>query len=193
MKSSLQDKEPGRPGLGLAIAGVVVAGLGLLTMGSAFPPLPKPETPVVVPRADKPMATATFHTISTEPTIRPDEVADGAILTPEADEAEPARVMAAKPHAHNGIIRASAPVTVSPPPAPAAAPPRDLAEASSVSGPKLCKAPAPEDLKAKLVQPGLILRYDAQAKPFDLPPQGPPPEEQRRLKLSALLEGMLSN
>lgn len=81
------------------------------------------------------------------------------------------------------------------PAAPPAAAPEKVAAQTGPDDGKLCKAPMPNEVAAKVMKPGLILRYDTQYKitPIDIPPPKPPPEEVRRLKLSALLKDMLDN
>jgi hypothetical protein len=177
----------------LAVAGIIAAGLGLLTMRSAFPPLPKPETPVVLARADRPLGGALVRPSAPAATavVQPDELTEDAPLAAAA----PARAMrprapALDPQGARFRARPSAPAPAAGTEAVGKAP----AEASVDQG-KLCKAPAPDDVASKLLQPGVILRYDTKYKsaPIDIPPRGPPPEEERRLKLSALLADMLDN
>jgi hypothetical protein len=180
----------------VAVAGIVVAGLGLLTMRSAFPPLPKPETPVVLARADRPLASAVLHPSSAvAPIVRPD------VLTEDAPEAvEPsAPVRTARLHARaaeplESPVKAET-AALTPASQPIAAAPADAAPAAANQG-KLCKAPAADDIASKVLQPGLILRYDTKFKstPIDIPPPSPQqPEQERRLRLSALLADMLDN
>lgn len=200
MKPSRQDKEP--VGLGasvsLAVVGVIVAGLGLLTMRQAFPPLPKPETPVVLVHADQPLVNADYRAPS-EPQVRALELT----ADPTARTA-PSRRKAARSHGLREHARVAArpeavlkPVKATPAPAalPAAAAQKIAAASSSASDVKLCKAPAPNEVVAKALQPGLILRYDptAKASALDIPPPSPPAEQERRLKLSALLADILEN
>ena len=171
-----------------------MAGLGLLTMRSAFPPLPKPETPVVLARADRPLASTLLRPSASAaaPVAHPDELSEDAPLVV-------APVKAARLHERAAAELSDSPArarpaALTPAPQPPAAE-KTVAQVATADQGKLCKAPAPDAIASKVLQPGLILRYDAKYKsaPIDIPPPGPPPEEERRLKLSALLADMLDN
>jgi hypothetical protein len=100
--------------------------------------------------------------------------------------------------------------SVPPPPpakqasAPASAPSDHAAQVSaptSVSAPKataddlkICRDPTVALDVPKAAALGLQLRYHPalNGKPLDIPPAGPPPEEERRIRLSALLAEALS-
>ena len=190
--------------IALAIVGVVAAGLGLLTMHTAFTPLPKPGVPVVIATSrPAPTRAAWRHA---EETAKP----RANTLREPADDEDAVRAPRARPAIIIEHHHAAVPVVVEPVPtpapamtpivanaaAPAAKPPvREVAFADQ-PGQKMCKAPSPQPqvLSAKSLQPALMLHYDAKARQFDIPPPQPAPDdEQRRLKLSALLANMLSN
>lgn len=182
--------------ISVAVVGIVVAGIGLLTMRSAFPPLPKLETPVVLARADRPLASALLRPSapSTASVVHPDVLTEDAPLAPAVPvKAVRLHERAAAAEPLESALKAQ-PAALTPPPQP---PPAEntVAAAATADQGKLCKAPAPDDISSKVLQPGLILRYDSKFKsaPIDIPPPGPPPEEERRLKLSALLADMLDN
>jgi hypothetical protein len=183
--------------IGVAVAGVIAAGLGLATMSFAFKPLPKPGVPVVI-STSAPMATAaSFRHI--EPQALP-PVAEPARkrhakttrVAIHRKHADPDRAAEAKPVLVP--VHATAPAAA-PAPTPAAKPVVQVAKLDA-SGEKLCKAPQPQLLSAKTLEPAMILRYDAKKiRPLEIQPPQPPPADdtERRLKLSALLANMLSN
>jgi hypothetical protein len=181
----------------VAVAGIVVAGLGLLTMHSAFQPLPKPGTPVVLIRADRPLASTLLHpsSLASAPVVHPDVLTEDAPVNAAPIASVKAARLQERADASLQAEIKTQPAAVTQTPLPAAAAPKAVAEAAPADQGKLCKAPAPDDISSKVLQPGLILRYDTKFKstPIDIPPPGPQPEEQRRLKLSALLADMLDN
>ena len=202
LASSRPDKDFDGAGvsIGLAVAGVLAAGLGLVTMHTAFKPLPKPGVAVVISHAETPIAQASWrHAKDVKPAARISSI-------PEVDEA-PAHVRAVVRHdeaAPRDTTLSRAPDAASAAkPAPAAAPASLAAKLTvqqvanaDVPGEKLCKAPTSQVLSAKALQPAMILRYDSKFKapPLDIAPERPPSDDtERRIKLSALLSNMLEN
>ena len=196
-----RDFEGAGVNISLAIAGVVAAGLGLVTMNTAFRPLPQPGVPVVISHS---VAATTPAAWRHAPDARP---AARHVSVRTADDEE-----AIAPLRRHGRPAVAAPAPVEP--APTAAPPSEVVPAKAaatapapkpliqtlakadVPAEKLCKAPTPQVLSAKALQPAMILRYDSRFKAPapDIAPQRPVTEdEQRRLKLSALLGRVLEN
>jgi len=185
-------------GIGLAVAGIVAAGVGLVTMHTAFKPLPTPGVPVVISHSVvAPTAASWRHAPGARPAARPVSVArDEDAAAPEP------RIRTISRHVH---AEALPPVAAEPPaqPAPAklsAAPPRPQVQTvakAETTPDKLCKAPSPQLLSAKALQPAMILRYDARFKAStpDIAPPRPPAsdDEQRQLKLSALLANIMGD
>ncbi len=206
LTSSRSDKDSEGAGvnIALAIVGVVAAGLGLLTMHTAFTPLPKPGVPVVIATSRPAPTRAAWRHAEEAAKPRADAVGEPA----DDEDAAPAlRVRRAIiiEHHHARLPAVVEPASTPAPSmtpivanaaAPAAKPQvRELASTDQ-PGQKMCKAPSPQPqvLSAKSLQPALMLHYDAKARPFDIPPPQPAADdEQRRLKLSALLGNMLSN
>jgi hypothetical protein len=201
MTSSRPDKESDGAGVSVAIvvAGLVVAGVGLVTMHTAFEPLPKPGVPVVISHPAAPVAQAAWrHAPKARPRV-------SEVSAPDADD-----VAAPAPAARSAQSRHADPAPTA---AAEAAPgafsshptlPAPLASkltiqqvaAADVPGEKLCKAPTAQVLSAKALQPAMILRYDSKFKapPLDIEPQRPPSnDEERQIRLSALLSNMLKN
>lgn len=196
MTSKRQDKPSDSAGLsiGVAVAGVVAAGLGLATMSFAFKPLPKPGVPVVISTSAPVPTAASFRHIEPQALaaavgVKPRRHAKTTRVAVHKKHADPAHVAEAK--AVLVPVHATAPA---PAPALAAKPVVQVAKIDA-SGEKLCKAPQPQVLSAKTLQPAMILRYDARKiRPLEIqPPQPPADDTERRLKLSALLAKMLSN
>ena len=79
-------------------------------------------------------------------------------------------------------------------PAPAAAPAALAMAAPSDDKAKICRAPAvPLDIARAVAAESRRLRDEPslRGKPLDIPPPGPPPDEERRIRLSALLTDAL--
>lgn len=203
LTSSRSDKDSEGAGvnISLAVAGVVAAGVGLLTMHTAFTPLPKPGVPVVI-ATSRPAPTRAAWRHAEEAAQPPADVqsqrADGENAAP-ALRARPAAIIA-RHHAARPAAADPAPTPAMTPivakaAAPASKPPVREVAAADLPGQKMCKAPSPQPqlLSAKSLQPALVLRYDAKARQIDIPPPQPAADEQRRLKLSALLANMLTN
>ncbi len=194
-----RDFEGAGVNIGLAVAGVVAAGVGLLTMHTAFTPLPKPGVPVVISHSvPAPTQAAWRHAPNARPAVRP--VSTRSLLDDDSGAVRktgrPAVVRhqsGAAPVVQTALAATTATVAI-----PAAAPKpalQTLAKAD-VAAEKLCKTPSPQLLSAKSLQPAMILRYDAKFKAStpDIAPERPPSDdEQRRLKLSALLANVLAN
>jgi hypothetical protein len=200
LTSSRPDKDFEGAGVSIAlvIAGVVAAGVGLVTMHTAFTPLPKPGVPVVISHAAAPAAAEAAwrhaqgarpvaQTVSEplidevpapEPRVRHAEATRHALAPAiDADLAKPRPALAATPAALTTKLSV-----------------QQVAKAD-VPGEKMCKAPDPQVLSAKALQPAMILRYDAKFKgpPLDIEPQAPPSDDtERRIRLSALLANMLN-
>ncbi len=197
-----RDFEGAGVNISLAIAGVVAAGLGLVTMHTAFKPLPKPGVPVVISHSvPQPAAAAWLHARQASPVARP--VSTPAVVDEDEDAVAPVR-RSSRPAALRHHLT-PAPVAEDPaatiqakvaPPAAAPKPPVQTLAKVDVPAEKLCKAPTPQLLSAKALQPAMILRYDTRFKAStpDIEPRRPPSDdEQRRLKLSALLGHILEN
>ncbi len=181
------------------MAGVLAAGLGLVTMHTAFRPLPKPGVAVVISHAETPVAQASWRH------ARDVKAAAQVSSLPDVDEV-PAPEPAVRHHDAALRARPPSPAAKAPAaatPAPAAAPAplaakltvQQVAKAE-IPGEKLCKAPSPQVLTAKALLPAMILRYDSKFKapPLDIAPERPPSDDtQRRIKLSALLSNLLEN
>ncbi len=194
-----RDFEGAGVNIGLAVAGVVAAGVGLMTMHTAFTPLPKPGVPVVISHsAPAPTQAAWRHAPIARPAIRP--VSTRAALDEDIGAVRktgrPA-VVRHQPEAAPAAQAVAVPVAATvAAPAPASKPPVQTVAKLDTSAEKLCKAPTPQLLSAKSLQPAMILRYDAKFKTPtpDIAPERPPSDdEQRRLKLSALLANVLAN
>lgn len=194
-----RDFEGAGVNISLAIAGVVAAGVGLLTMHTAFKPLPKPGVPIVISHAViAPTAASWRHTRGVHPAVR--SVSTRFAQAPQETTPAPSRSHQLAPKGHQEVT--PAPSEEEPGAAPAnlaaavpKAPVQTLAKAE-VSADKLCKAPAPAVLSAKSLQPVMILRYDSRFKaptPDIEPQRFPSDDEQRRLKLSQLLSRVLAN
>ena len=197
-----RDFEGAGVNISLAIAGVVAAGLGLVTMHTAFKPLPKPGVPVVISHSvAAPTQAAWRHAPQASPVAHP--VSAPAVKDDDEDAVAPVRRgsrPAAVRHHLTPPPAAEAPAAVisakTTPPAPAPKPAVQTLAKVDVPAEKLCKAPTPQVLSAKALQPAMILRYDTRFKATmpDIEPQRPPSDdEQRRLKLSALLGHILEN
>ena len=195
-----RDFEGAGVNISLAIAGVVAAGLGLVTMHTAFRPLPKIGVPVVISHSiPAPTPAAWRHFQDAKPVARrvSARIADDEeAIAPLRRRGHP---VAVRPHVEPAPSAEAAAEVVpakSATPAPAPKPPVQILAKADVSAEKLCKAPTPQVLSAKALQPAMILRYDSRFKtpPPDIQPQRPVTEdEQRRLKLSALLGRVLEN
>lgn len=190
MGSPRQYKEPSgsRPSIGFAVAGVIVAGLGLLSMRQAFPPLPKPETPVVLARAGQPVAAvARVDAAAPAAAMRPDELTEDAPVRASRTSSSHVRALAR--------LDAAQPAPAGPSAPPNAAPAKTALATGSDDEGKLCKAPAPEDAASKILRRGLMLRdFDrSKASAIDIAPSPPPPEDERRLTLSSLFAHILEN
>ena len=197
-----RDFEGAGVNISLAIAGVVAAGLGLVTMHTAFKPLPKPGVPVVISHSVPGPTRATWlHAPQSRPVVRP--VSAPAAPDEDEDAVTPVRRsgrLTAVRHPATAARAPEAPAAALPakttPPAPAPKPLVQILAKADVPAEKLCKAPTPQVLSAKALQPAMILRYDSKFKAAtpDIEPQRPPSDdEQRRLKLSALLGRVLEN
>lgn len=189
--------------IGLAVAGVVAAGVGLLTMHVAFAPLPKPGVPVVISHSavaatqaawrPAPRSKPAVEAVSA-PSVEDEDVAP----KPQTDRPVERHDDAAAGAAVDDALTQPAPVPAAPAAAAAAPKPQvqTVAKAETTAE-KLCKAPTPQILSPKTLQPAMILRYDSRfkAQTPDIAPQRPPAQDdqERRLKLSALLANMLNN
>ena len=199
MTSWRPDKETDGAGLsiGLAIVGLLAAGLGLVTMHTAFKPLPKPGVPVVISHAATPVAEASWRHAPAARPAAPDAESPDVDETPAPER--PARHLAV----HADALQTHALEPAAAKPAPATTPASLISAKATVQqvataevpGEKLCKAPSPQVLSAKTLQTAMILRYDARkVRPLDIPPPQPSSDDtERRLKLSALLGHMLEN
>jgi len=182
----------------LAVVGVVAAGLGLVTMHTAFKPLPKAGVPVVISHAPAPLAEAAWrHARAARPQIQDADTRDvDAVAGPEPEARhDDVRPQAAPPPAADSSPAAKPAPASTLSPLPGKLSVQEIAKAD-VPGEKLCKAPAPQVLSAKALQPAMILRYDSKFKapPLDIEPQRPPSEdEQRQIKLSKVLANILDN
>ena len=198
MASSRPDRDFEGAGvsIGLAVAGIVAAGLGLMTMHTAFAPLPKPGVPVVISHAEtRPIQAAWRHARAKPATPNAGAADTDEIASPDATarNAVASRPDVPAPAAPDVAAAPAAATTLAPPPAKLSV--LQIAKAD-VPGEKLCKAPTPQLLTAKALQPAMILRYDAKFKapPLDIEPQRPASDNtERRLKLSALLSNILEN
>ena len=195
-----RDFEGAGVNISLAIAGVVAAGLGLVTMNTAFRPLPQPGVPVVISHS---VAAPTPATWRHAPDARP-AAHHVSVRTVDDEEA----IAPVRHHLHPAVAAASGELAPAPAPppeivaakaaasVPAPKPPVQTLAKADLPAEKLCKAPTPQVLSAKALQPAMILRYDSRFKAPtpDIQPQRPVTEdEQRRLKLSALLGRVLEN
>ena len=200
LASSRPDKDSDGAGvsIGLAVVGVVAAGLGLMTMHTAFAPLPKPGVPVVISHAEtRPAQAAWRHARDARPAVQTASASDAdQISEPESSSrhADTSRPDVREPAAPDVAAKPAA-VVATPALLSAKLSIQQIAKAD-VPGEKLCKAPTPQLLTVKALQPAMILRYDAKFKapPLDIQPQRPAADDtERRLKLSALLSTILDN
>lgn len=200
LTSSRPDKDFEGAGVSIAlvVVGVVAAGLGLMTMHTAFKPLPKPGVPVVISHAPAPVAAeaAWRHPQGARPvaqTVSAPLVDEVPAPQPRVRHAEIVRRAIAA--AIDADLRQSRPTPASTPTALTARLSVQQVAKADVPGEKMCKAPDPQVLSAKALQPAMILRYDAKFKgpPLDIEPQAPPSDDtERRIRLSALLADMLN-
>ena len=194
-----KDSDGAGVSVGIIVAGLVVVGVGLVTMHTAFEPLPKPGVPVVISHHAVPVAEAAWrHAPKARPhvsDVSASEIDEAPAPAPAPRVDEPHRADAAPkpaPELPRGAFSShvslpgllATKLTV-----------QQIAMADS-PGEKLCKAPTSQVLSAKALQPAMILRYDSKFKapPLDIEPQRPPSaDEERQIKLSALLSNMLKN